>query len=187
MVSRAFVESIVDQTHVRVRIPRLNKISGAVGSTPTTELNIATICTLPGCKPRLQRGDVVLVAYEDDDDGSPVVLGLLFQPTMKSTSDVSFDSLEVKVNSVLPEDTNIGELNEDTFKMLSGLRDNVQTQIDTQTVAQTKANKAIEDLIESINSLEAAGVAKKAAYYGKTNPRDLSPGVEGQIYLYIEE
>ena len=106
---------------------------------------------------------------------------------MKSTSDVSFDSLEVKVNSVLPEDTNIGELNEDTFKMLTGLRDNVQTQIDTQTVAQDKANKAIDDLIESINSLEAAGVAKKAAYYGKTNPRDLSPGVEGQIYLYIEE
>lgn len=187
MISRAFVEAIMDETHVSVRIPRLNKISGAVGSTPSSELASACICTLPGCKPRLRPGDIVLVGYEDDDDGSPIVLGLLFQPQMQSTSDVVLDSVKVKVNAELSENTQIGKLNKEVFNMLEGARDNIQIQLDKQNVIQTTAQNLIDDLIEKVNHMEAQGQAKTVAYYGKTNPKDLSPGTEGQLYIYIED
>lgn len=40
MIVRGFVEAIVDDTHVKVRVPKVNKMEGAVGATPTAELAI---------------------------------------------------------------------------------------------------------------------------------------------------
>ena len=70
MIVRGFVEAIVDDTHVKVRVPKVNKMEGAVGATPTAELAIGVVCTPPGYSPRLRRGDAVIIGYENDDESS---------------------------------------------------------------------------------------------------------------------
>lgn len=209
MISRAFVEGIVDNTHVKVRIPRINKVEGAVGATPYTELGMAVMCVPPGFSPRLKRGDIVLVAYEDDDDGSPVVLGLLFQPFSDTVCDAKIDSLEVNVSTKLPEDTSIGDVSEENIKTLIGVNDNIQTQIDTvdlktennsSLIAET--GEKLDDLISSYNAyknsletnltnissrvstLEEGTTKIRRSYYGTTKPYD--PGVEGQLFIWIQ-
>ena len=145
------------------------------------------MCTQPGCAPRLQRGDVVLVAYEDDDDGSPVVLGLLFQTKNTSVSDVNFGSASFNVDVSLPEDTSIGDVTKDNLINLQGLRDNAQKQFDEVRTSINDIDKRIDMIIETVNQTITEGVAKKVSYYGSTPPEKLSPGEEGQLYIYIED
>lgn len=131
MLTRGLVETIIDDYHARVRIPRTNKLASSVGGTPSDELSIATICTIPGCSPKLRRNDVVFVDYQDDDSGTPVILGVLFNSNNTGTySDIVADSLKVNVNTTLPQNTNIGKVTANSLKNLEGLTANVQLSID---------------------------------------------------------
>lgn len=210
MISRAFVEAVVDETHVKVRIPRINKVEGAVGATPLSELGIGVVCAPPGYSPRLRRGDTVLVAYEDDDNGSPVVLGLLFNPLSDTTADINIDSAEFNVSVKLPKETSIGEVTKENLESLIGLRNNAQTQIDTlsSSVNDNKnsiynINVQIDEIINKVNNntssigninntlskinttQEYGALILRRDAYGPTKPID-GQGQEGQLYLYIE-
>ena len=68
MVVRGLVEGISDNTHVKVRIPKINKSENAIGATPSSELATAIISTPPGYSPKIKRGDAVIVAFENDDE-----------------------------------------------------------------------------------------------------------------------
>jgi len=216
MISRAFVEAVVDETHVKVRIPRINKVSGAVGATPTNELGIGVVCAPPGYSPRLRRGDTVLVAYEDDDNGSPVVLGLLFNPNSQTVGDAKLDSLEINVSTKLPKNTTIGEVKEENIEYLIGLKDNAQKQFDAlnndvnntiSSITETnetieKINDTIDDIINKVNTnrTDITDLTSTVNNINKTNELGAlvlhtdaygttiptSSGKEGQLYLYIE-
>lgn len=209
MISRAYVEGIVDETHVKVRIPRVNKVDGAVGATPYAELAVGVMCSPPGYAPRLKRGDTVLVAYEDDDEGSPVVLGLLFNPKSTTTADINIDSATFNVNTELPEETSIGDVTKENIKNLIGLKNNAQKQLDDlnlksdnnltlinettksleefENIYNTYINK-LENTLNNINtsiSTLSEGVTKiRNGYYGTQKPT--SAGEEGQIYIWIQ-
>ena len=207
MISRAFIESVVDETHVKVRIPRVNKIAGAVGSTPTAELAISIVCTLPGYSPRLRRGDAVIVAYEDDDEGSPVVIGTLFKKTSNSTADINIDSATFNISVELPENTSIGEVQKENIQNLVGLSDNAQLQFDNLFTttdnlntqlheASTKIQEAYSVVsetsakFEKVNKTQEYGalVLSKDAYGTKTIDELNAEvkGVEGQLYISVQ-
>ena len=115
-MQKAIVES-VKGTRVQVRIPELHKVSGAVGATPTSEIPFATICTQPGYTPNLQPGDIVLVDFENNEHGTPIIVGVLFTDrASQAISDLSLGSLIVRVNSELPEDTKIGNVTARSIK-----------------------------------------------------------------------
>lgn len=216
MISRAFVEAVVDETHVKVRIPRINKVEGAVGATPVNELGIGVVCSPPGYSPRLRRGDTVLVAYEDDDNGSPVVLGLLFNPNSQTVGDAKLDSVEINVSTKLPKNTTIGDVKEENIEYLIGLKDNAQKQFDelsvtvknnVSSITETnetieKINDTIDDIIKKVNTntTNISSLNSTVSKINKTNElgalvlhsdaygtsKPTGDGKEGQLYLYIE-
>lgn len=148
MIVRGFVEAIVDDTHVKVRVPKVNKMEGAVGATPTAELAIGVVCTPPGYSPRLRRGDAVIIGYENEDESSPIVLGMLFTLNNDTTANAKIDSLEVKVDTKLSENTAIGNVSKENIQFLQGLKDNAQSQLDSLSHTASTHQDAIDQLFD---------------------------------------
>lgn len=131
MITKAIVEEIVTPYKVRIRIPLLDQITSAAGKTNLEDLNTATICSLPNCYINVQVGDVVFVAFEDNTLYKAVILGHLSREAMTNTyADVTFGRLLVNSGATLPDATQIGEVTSSEIAHLTGLRDNIQRQID---------------------------------------------------------
>lgn len=156
-MNKGIIESIRDNT-ATVRIPDLNKIEGAVGATPNSELAKAVICTLPGYVPNLRVGDIVLVDYENYDYAQPVILGMLFTDRVKSgLPDIHAGSLDVTTNSTLSKDTTIGNVSAESLAFLEGLEENAQIAInefrkliDENTKLDAEQQMALNQLNETV-------------------------------------
>ncbi len=133
MVVKAVVESVVDTYHVRVRIPLTDRDKSSNIHTSTTDLEVATICTLPNCRPHIRVGDVVFVEMEKTYPTSkPVVIGVLFRENMtESYCDFVLDDLVVKSSCTLPKGTSIGAISYSELLKLSGITDSIQSQINS--------------------------------------------------------
>ena len=130
-MTRGIIEEVIDRFHVRVRIPEYNGLLGTDRGTPTSELEIATICCMPGYVPHYRVGDIVFVDYERNNVEMPVVLGVIAGANnVYIGSDVEADSLKIQINCELPLDTSIGNVSKDNIQNLAGARNNIQRQID---------------------------------------------------------
>ena len=130
MITKAIVEQIVDPYNIRVRIPIIDRTSKSSIHTATENLNVATICTIGGCSPNLQVGDVVVVAVDDTLDENVVILGSCYRSAPSSThSDIIHNELTVTVKCTLPEETTIGKVSAKELKQLTGAHDNLQLQL----------------------------------------------------------
>ena len=135
MVTKAIIEQINSPYEVVVRIPLFNSISTFSQSTKANNLNSAIICTLPQCNFIPTVGDIVFVAFEDNDIGRPVVIGCLFKES-GNTSGINLNVRELIVNgnTYLSEDTQIGDVTSDEIKQLKNLKfalEDLQSQIDS--------------------------------------------------------
>ena len=132
MLTKAYVEEIVDEYRVKVRIPIFNGLSSSPNATPTEQLSISPICAIPGGKYNYSVGDIVFVTFEDNDLGRPVILGQLYADIdNKGLASLTLDSLVVKQSATLPADTSIGNVSAESIKNLQGIRLPVQQQIDS--------------------------------------------------------
>ena len=61
MVTRGIVEQVIDPYHIRVRLPLYDGAPFLTTSVPTSDLSVATVCTLPNTNPNIQVGDIVFV------------------------------------------------------------------------------------------------------------------------------
>ena len=148
MLNRAIIESLIDEFHVRVRIPRMHKISEAVGATPNDELPVATICAPAGIMPAYNVGDIVFIDYENDDLGTPIVIGSLCSAVkVPSHCDITATTLQVNSSANLPTNTSIGEVSASSLGYVLGTDDNIQKQIDT----------IVEKVINALPSSEQQG------------------------------
>lgn len=105
MITKAIIETIEpDGYHFKVRIPVLHKIADVPGSTPKKELPKALVNYPPGVRPNFSVGDVVYVAFENNQYSEPVIIGALLNDsyTDKSSS-IRADSLEALINVGLPD------------------------------------------------------------------------------------
>ena len=105
MITKAIIENLgQDEYHFQVRIPIFHKIANAPGATPSKELPIASVCFAPGCKPNLTPGDVVYVAFENNQYSSPVIIGMLLNSNyVGSSASLIADSLEASVDVNFPD------------------------------------------------------------------------------------
>jgi hypothetical protein len=97
MIQKAIVEAILNDYQVKVRIPKYDKMSYDGAS--YKELSTGIICSAPGTLVNYSKGDVVLVAFENDEISKPVVLGLLY--TNKSTeASVKLPAVSEELDSI---------------------------------------------------------------------------------------
>lgn len=131
MFTRAIVESVVDNQHIKIRIPLLDRVSSSSIHTKSDDLNTATVCTLSNCHPNIRPGDVVFVTFEETDTSKDaVIVGYLYRDKETETyCDLILNNLEVKSKCTFPLDTSIGEVTGKELAMLSGINGNIQKQI----------------------------------------------------------
>lgn len=133
MITKAIVESIVDKYSFRVRIPIINRSADAALHTPTEDLYVSSICTVAGCTPNVQVGDIVYVSFEDNDLSKPIILGYLYRDNMGDTiCDFTVDSLTVEGATNLSSNTTIGNVSANEISYLEGAKYNIQWQLDLQ-------------------------------------------------------
>ena len=153
MILKGIIESIIDTYTVKVRIPLLHRIPSSAQYVELNDLPEASICTLPNTYLNLQIGNVVLVAFENDDKNKPVVIGHLFTNTPNSTScSPQFSSLTVENDTVLSANTTIGEVSSFELAQLQGVDGNIQKQLDSITDTLENFKKIDESVV--IDSLD---------------------------------
>lgn len=140
----------------RVRIPIYHGIEGSAGSTETSNLPLATVCSLKGSTNIYTAGDIVYVFFEDNDLGKPVILGsLIASEKSKTNIDLDIDNLLVSGKAVLPEDTSVGVVTPAEIKTLSGVRAGIQKQLDS--ILDCSSTYSAEYLEESFQNKEITG------------------------------
>lgn len=130
MITKAIVEKVIDNYNIRIRVPSLDRTYQSSVYTNNEDLNVAIVCTLPGCDPNIKVGDVVFVSLEETEEDRAVILGYLYRTKKTETlCDMLLSKLNVANVAVLPEDTTIGNVSSFELQQLSGIRGNVQLQI----------------------------------------------------------
>ena len=129
MIAKAIVEEVIDQYSIRVRIPSIDRTYQSSVHVNTSDLDVAVVCTLPGCDPNIKVGDIVIVASDNAEEDT-IVLGHLYRTKKTETlCDMLLSKLNVANIAVLPEDTTIGNVSSFELQQLCGIRGNVQSQI----------------------------------------------------------
>lgn len=101
MITKAIIEEMMyDGYRARIRIPIFHKIKDVPGSTPFNELPKALINYAPGCKPNFSVGDVVYVAFENNQASEPVIIGALFKGEVDISCSLFTDSVVYVDNEV---------------------------------------------------------------------------------------
>ena len=78
MITRAIINKIdYESNKIRVRIPIYDGAQNSQGSTSDDDLSWASVMCLPGLTIDYEVGDIVIVGFEDDDIGKPIILGYL--------------------------------------------------------------------------------------------------------------
>ena len=82
--------------------------------------------------PNINVGDVVFVAFEDNNFGKPVVIGYLYRSNMTPNyGDIILNSINVKIAANLSADTTIGDVSSTNISYLKGVTSNIQGQLDS--------------------------------------------------------
>ena len=104
MITKGIIEEVIDFNKVRVRCPVFDKIH--VADLSNNNLNIASVCNLPGSSILPRKGDIVFVGFENDNFSLPVVLGYLnLDSEINSSNSLKIDSLSVHNDTHLPRNT----------------------------------------------------------------------------------
>ena len=146
MITKGIVEKVLDDYHIRVRLPVYDGAPFLTTSVTTDDLSVATVCTLPNSKPNIQVGDIVFVGLEDNDRNKPIILGFLFRDAKYTTEmDLKLSTVQVDNLAKLSEDTSIGEVSAQDIKCLQGTTGNIQQQINLLSEQVEHLRKLIEN------------------------------------------
>ena len=119
MITKAIIEKVISDYEVKVRIPLLDSTTAFKQSVDIDGLSSATICISPKSRFIPAVGDVVFVAFEDNNFGKPVVIGYLYRENIgNSKPDMVINSLSVDLSAHLTEDTTIGDVTSEDIKHL---------------------------------------------------------------------
>lgn len=131
MVTKAIVDEILTPYLIKVRIPLIDGAENSRDGTLKENLCESTICSLPNSSNLVSIGDIVYVAFEDGDYAKPVIIGHL----IKESKNIVYPDIESRVFKVysmadLPKETTIGSVLPIEIEKLSGIKSNIQKQID---------------------------------------------------------
>ena len=112
MITKAIIESKIDQFSYKVRIPIFDRINDAPEHTSFNDLCIATVCSNKGINNTINVNDVVFVSFEDDTASQPIILGHLYRQDLllDSQTSINCSNLIVKEDASLPLSTKIFDI-----------------------------------------------------------------------------
>ena len=123
---KGIIEKVENKYSYKVRIPVFHKIENTPGATPTDNLPTVPVCTLPGVNPIYQVGDIVWLGFENDEIGTPVIIGLLYREEQSNAiSDMDCASITVQVDAKFPASTKIGDIGDKSLQALPQIIDAV--------------------------------------------------------------
>ena len=99
MLQKGIIETIENKYTVKVRVPKYDQIKADSMGTKTEDLANGIVCTLPGMNITYSVGDVVLVAFENDELSKPVILGLLYRE-QESDSVLEIQGIDSSLESI---------------------------------------------------------------------------------------
>lgn len=150
MVTKGIVQKILDNYNIRVRLPILDGIENSKYGVLNKDLSVATISCLPNTSNLVSEGDIVFVAFEDNDLSKPVIIGHLYKESLSNTKlNLELNSLITNSITKLNEQTWIGEVRPHEISYLHGLKAPIQQQIDN---IMNYLNMTNEDLNNGGNS-----------------------------------
>lgn len=150
MVTRGIVEKLLDRYTIKVRMPLLNRMKQNSSSILSDDLNEAVVSVPPNFDPNINVGDVVFVAFEDNNFGKPVVIGYLYRSNMTPTyGDIILNSVNVKIAANLSADTTIGDVSSTNISYLKGVTSNIQGQLDSLKDSDTILSNAFVEWTKS--------------------------------------
>ena len=130
MIYRAIIEEVVDKCTAKVRIPLIHRSSMSNQYTHEANLPEAKICTLANTEPNIRVGDVVVVAFENNDSTKPIIIGYLYTGNEYGTyTSPKVNSLKVNLDTKLSEDTTIGTITYNEILQLKNIKENIQESI----------------------------------------------------------
>ena len=106
MITKAIVVQIVPPNKFKVRMPIFDGPANSQSSVPDEQLNEATLCTLPNADNVINVGDIVYVAFEDNDAGRPVILGHLYMGNNSNTA----TQIDLNARTIRAVDSNIAKV-----------------------------------------------------------------------------
>lgn len=131
MIYRGIIEEIISPYKLKIRIPIIHRLKNSAQFTSSEDLPDASICTIPYTYYHPRVGDIVIVGFENNDLGKPIILGYLFKEFADDSHlSMTLSSLSVSNTTQLSEDTTIGNITPAMLKQLAGIRNNIQKQLD---------------------------------------------------------
>lgn len=100
MIQKAVISEIIDSYQLKVRIPKYDKLASSVDGVSSEDLSTGIICAYPGMQVAYTAGDVVLVAFENNEISKPVVLGLLYREGTNDASVSKISRVEETLTSI---------------------------------------------------------------------------------------
>ena len=107
--------------------------------------SVATVCSSINNKLDLKIDDVVYINFENNRRENPIIIRVLVNDG--SNADVNLNSLKVKRNFQLPQQTSIGAINSTNLNSLIGVSENIQNQLDS-------IDKKFLDIKDEINKFD---------------------------------
>lgn len=136
MITRAIIEEKISPYKFKVRIPTFDRSKEDAIKTAAKDLSIATASIPKGVYNNLDVGDVVFVAFENNDIGLPVIIGQLYRDALikgPQESLLNCNVLEVGVQANLPTNIKIGALDYSNLFHLINVTSDIQEQLNKIT------------------------------------------------------
>lgn len=161
MINKGIIEEVNGE--LRVRVLENNGEKGKAGATASNDLPVPLFIYVGNLKDQYQDGDKVVVCYEKDDIEKPIVLGR-FVEAAQTTTNASFNNIEVDNRANLPQATTIGKITAKEIAALSGVQSNIQGQLrdldKKLIVAAEKKSLEIKRFYTSANPISESGEIK---------------------------
>lgn len=126
MITRAIIEEKINEYKYRVRIPIFDGSKNSSTSTTTKDLCIAVASIPKGIYNSLQKDDVVIVGFENNNMGTPIIIGQLYRESLNALKEfptITTDVLTVNNQVNLPKNTTIGTITYENLFTLVGMID----------------------------------------------------------------
>lgn len=145
MITKATVESILNDKTYQVRIPIIDKTKKS--SLTNNILSTAVISSQINCPLNFRVGDVVFVDFEENNYNRPVILGSLYTGSNSKTKPtVNLNSLEVTESATLSNSVTIGkDIKYENILSLKNSKESIQKQLNETADKLSEYKQELED------------------------------------------